>query len=351
MNGLDVHENMIANGIIHTKAIQIGLRSHLPEFYEQLSGIITNCFDENFNTAKAPGQEWVHLSIFSVAKNIITATNAFVFFGPQLASNPVFLKAARDYPEDLFFMAETLRLVPSLLHPCLTPILKRYQRGLKIMVEHITPSVEERLHQERIPSPYRKANREKPRDCIQFFIDSNSREGEWTADKIVQVLLGVWFAGVHQPAMSIAYVLEDLSQNPQYVELLRDELSSTYQDTKDIETKVNTASLIENRPFLDAFLKESSRLRPSDSISVRRKVLEPFTFQDGTHLLAGDVVCLPSQAIMLDDEIYPDSTKFWPWRFLRADSEDISPKRLRCTSRFTTADSTYPRWSLGRHSW
>lgn len=43
------------------------------------------------------------------------------------------------------------------------------------------------------------------------------------------------------------------------------------------ENKQNIANL----PLLNGSLKQSARLNPTDSISVRRKVLQPYIVQDG----------------------------------------------------------------------
>lgn len=86
-----------------------------------------------------------------------------------------------------------------------------------------------------------------------------------------------------------------------------------------ISKSISMLTSLDNAPLLDALLKESAYLHPSDSISIRRKVLKPFKFSDGTHILPGDVACVPSQAIMRDEQIYSNQTVFWPERYLTLD--------------------------------
>ncbi|KAF7936355.1 uncharacterized protein EAE98_002574 [Botrytis deweyae] len=263
---------------------------------------------------------WTQLRSFTVAKKVTVAANSLIFFGEELSNNSEFLSAVLDYPEDLMITAEVLRFMPDSLAPLVAPVLMRNHKASKTLVDHLMLVVEDRP---------------KPVDCIEFFIDANSLKNEWSAQKIVQVIMGIWFAVVHQPALSIVYALEDLCEHPEYVGLLRVELAEMLSANEE-----NLDSL----PLLDSFLKESSRLHPSDSISVRRKVLQPFTFSDGTCLLPGDVACIPLQAIMRDSTYYSDSLTFNAFRF-------IDENRTKNLSKFIDTSSTYPLWGLGKHAW
>jgi len=237
--------------------------------------------------------------------------------------------------------------------PFIATFTMRNHQASKIMIQHLTPLVDHRMsikqrQAERKTnggffgdSNHRDDEEDKPCDIIQFFIDSTFRHSNeqkatasssWSAQKIVQVILGIWFAAVHQPAMSMVYALQDLVDYPEYLEHLRQELTS------------NSAEAIDSLPLLDSFLKESSRLHPSDAISMRRKVLQPFTFSDGTHLRAGDVACVPSKAIMRDAAHYGmNRLTFDAFRFVKSKGGD--------GTRFTDTSPTYPFWGLGRHSW
>jgi len=107
-------------------------------------------------------------------------------------------------------------------------------------------------------------------------IDSSPRSDPWSATRIVQVTLGLWFGSIHQPAMvihsssqlclnltdhtpqAIVYALYDLCRHPEYIETLREEITQ--------HSKENAAGeYYEHMPRLDSFLKESARFSPSDS--------------------------------------------------------------------------------------
>lgn len=129
---------------------------------------------------------------------------------------------------------------------------------------------------------------------------------------------------------SFVYALYDLVDNPCYISLLRDELASIPGDWW---------SSLNDLPLLDSFLKESARLSPSDSISLRRKALKTFTFTDGTVVPKGSWVCVPQRAIQRDAAYYHDPECFNGHRFIDQVND------------FTDLGARFPFWGLGKRAW
>lgn len=328
MNGLEVQNEMKSNGNVHTRVFRVILTSHLEKLQPLLRDTISRAFSHEIDSAIRVEENWRKLHGFSMAKRLITNVNSLVFFGDKLSQEPEFLLAAEQYLDDLFITAEIIRLVSAFLGPLVAPILMHQHKASKTMVRFLTPVVEQRIRQ----SGNRGVAEQKHIDCIQFFVDATSRKKEWNATKIIQVLLGIWFASVHQPAMCLVYALDDLCDHSEHIDLLREEFKHSAQNGGG------------NLPLLDSFLKESARLHPSDAISVRRLVLRPYTFSDGTHVSAGDVACIPLQAILIDEKHYPNSMAFDAFRFLDQTSKANSTP-------FTNASAQFPLWGLGRHAW
>jgi cytochrome P450 len=339
MNGLEVDDRMSGNGNIHSRALQVELRSHLGVLQYPLSERIAAIFAEEMTSGTPLPGEWRLLQSFPVAKRLITAVNSLAFFGDEVSHDPAFLKAALDYPEDLMVTAEALRFIPTCLASFAAPRLMGRYEASRILVNRLTPLVEQRLRCAYLAETDTDSS-SKPLDCIQFFVDASMRKRSkesWSAQKIVQALLGVWFASVHQPSMSLVYALDDLCFHPEYIDLLRDEISTGICEGRDLDSL----------PLLDSFLKESARLNPSDSISVRRKVLQPFTFGDGTRLMQNDVACIPLQPILRDPNTYQNPLEFDAFRFLR----DTTVTGSKSTSRFTDSNAQFPLWGLGKRTW
>jgi cytochrome P450 len=332
MNGLEVKDQMSANGSLHSRVLRIVLKSHLVTLQPKLEKTIAGALAEELASGTKLTDGWTAVYSFAMAKNVIRTTNSSVFFGDHLSKDPKFLEAAMQYPDDLLFASEVLRFIPTILAPVAAPILMRQSRGQKALVKYLVPMIEGRLRNPASGDPPQT----KSVDCIQWMIDINPRKDPWSVEKIVQVILGLWFASVHQLAISLVYALEDLCRHSEYIGLLREELETHRTQTGGID--------LENLPLLDSFLKESARLHPSDSISIRRKALLPYTFSDGTHIAAGDVACVPLRAIMRDPCNFPDSTTFDGFRFVAED-------RKSSISKYTDGDATFLLWGLGRRAW
>ncbi|ROW10725.1 hypothetical protein VPNG_05126 [Cytospora leucostoma] len=355
MGGLEVKDNGTANGTVHHRVLRVVLTSRIADLYAPLSGIVSSVFEKQISSGDRDHEGWTTLPSWTMARRLITTANARVYFGAELVENTEFHDSVHSFINDLLSTAEILRWTPSIIHPLVSRLLMRNHRASKTIIKHLTPVVEERLRRAR--TGVSGSGSPKPVDCVQFFVDANSRKQEWTASRIVQVLLGMWFASVHQPVLTLIYALENLCEHPEYIETLRRELSTSAPGrhvSGDLEAAgQGSASALENLPLLDAFMKESSRLRPSDAISVRRKVMQPFTFKDGIHIPAGDVLCVPMIAIMRDEAIYPNAERFFAWRFMDSirQSGGDGVNTVRNTSRFTDSDSHYPLWGLGGHTW
>ena len=332
MNGLEVEDSMTANGSVHSRALQVVLRSQLRSFHESLTEQISTTFCDLLTTGQRQPNGWSTLPSFTLTKSIVTSANCLVFFGPELAKDTEFLEAALAYPEDLVKTAEVLKLMPSFLAPLLAPVLMRHHQASTTLVDRLTPLVEQRIAQSSDPN---SGSQPKPNDVIQYLVDGSVRSrDQWSASKIVQVVMGIWFAAVHQPALTLVYALNDLCLHPEFVEPLRAEIADCLQ----------RGGNIDQIQLLDGYLKESARLSPSDSISMRRKVLKPFRFSDGTRLAKDDVACLPLQAILRDPSSYPTPMEFNPYRYLD------STKESNIGSRLTDSNMTFPLWGLGKRT-
>jgi cytochrome P450 len=332
MGGLEVKDRMSDNGTLHTRVLRVVLRSHLLTLRPMLEQTISETFEDEYASGKILGDGWRSIHSFSMAKNLIRTVNSFVYFGKHLSSDHGFLEAAMQYPDDVFYTSEVLRFLPSFLAPIAAPILMRQGRAAKTLIRYLHSVIEERLMNQSSANPQTKSL-----DCIQWIIDTNSRKNNWSTERVIQVVIGLWYASVHQLAISVVYGLVDLCEHAEYLEPLREEVEKhRHLDYVDED--------LERMPRLDSFLKESARLHPSDSISIRRKAVQPYVFRDGTHVTAGDVVCVPLRAIMCDEKNFPNAMTFDGFRFMTEDGTGV-------TSKLTDESARFPLWGLGRRSW
>ncbi|KAF2202264.1 cytochrome P450 [Delitschia confertaspora ATCC 74209] len=330
MDGIEFDDNMSENGAVHSRVLGVLLKIHLDDLQPSLRATISAATAQCLDAGSHLAHDWTEVNSFDFATRIVTHANAVVFFGAQLASDPAFIDVAMRYPNDLFLTAELLRFLPQSIRPYAARALKRSFSTPETLVAYLMPLVERRLEETHT------GGGQQHRDLVQFFIDSSRRKGVWSAHRIVQVILGVWFASVHQPALTLVSILDDLHAQPEASRIIRDEIS-TMTDEHNVPVHVDQL------PLLDSFLKESARLHPSDSITARRKAIKPFTFSDGTRLEKNDVVCISLEALMKDQRHYAHSQFFDAYRHMNTDS-------MTSQSRFSEPSQNFPLWGLGRHA-
>ena len=74
--------------------------------------------------------------------------------------------------------------------------------------------------------------------------------------------------------------------------------------------------------------------------------MTPFVFSDGTRVPAGNIVCVPQQALMLDPNHYDKPCEFQGFRYVsRRDGVDTS------TSRLSHPSPVFPFWGPADRAW
>jgi cytochrome P450 len=79
--------------------------------------------------------------------------------------------------------------------------------------------------------------------------------------------------------------------------------------------------------------------------------MAPFSFSDGLQVPIDDWVCIPQQAMMHDDRIYPEPSSFDPLRFLHYGQAKATGEAKAGRRYLTDVHSTWPVWGLGNASW
>lgn len=97
---------------------------------------------------------------------------------------------------------------------------------------------------------------------------------------------------------------------------------------------------------MDCFPSKSSRMNVLDGPTTQRKALKPFTFSDGSHVPAGNLVAIPQKVVMRDPERYKDPERFDPYRFM---PESIDGEAA--TTRYTDVNYNYTFWGSPRKAW
>ncbi|KAF2675971.1 putative cytochrome P450, partial [Lentithecium fluviatile CBS 122367] len=319
------------------RALRSLLTAHLPVLRPVLRTIISENLDEQIIQSK--GDDGLYrVPIFPLIKQVVTRANCVIFFGPDLANDQEFRNAALEFPQAVVFAAEILRVTPNCMKSFVANIATGGHRASKVLMKYLIPVI-----QERQVARNGKPNMARPVDCMQWVVDTSPRKTIWSAERIVGEILGLWFGSVHQLAITTTFAIHDLCLHPDWAHDLRLEVQEASSRFPHVEP--------ESLPLLDCFAQESMRMNASDAISTRRKAIVPFTFSDGLLVATDDWVCVPQQAMMQDEQFYPQPGSFNPLRFLHPDrtratgEPDSNVKAER--RRLTDVNSRWPVWGLG----
>ncbi|KAK3995525.1 cytochrome P450 [Cladorrhinum sp. PSN332] len=327
------------------RAVRVCLTGNLPNILPSLGALVQS---ETVNILlKHPAVNDTHqVSIHSLITRLVVMSNVAAIFGPHLARNGGFVKAAQDYIEQTIFGGEIIRFTPSWLVPTVAAVIHRFFRAQDVVYNTLLPIAQERLRERQYAA---ELGLEMPKhtDCIQWTIESLPHGNSLTPRRLVHELMGIWFGSVHALATTITVAIQDLCLHPEYLDPMRAEITNHYD-----QFELTAYGL----PLLDSFIKESSRLTPAETLSTRRQATHPFTFSDGTKLKPGDWAVTPLLAINKIAEYYPQPHRFNGFRFVSKEALDgigFSSEKLPHQvkpSKLTDVEPSWLMFGIGRQS-
>ena len=83
------------------------------------------------------------------------------------------------------------------------------------------------------------------------------------------------------------------------------------------------------------------------TVTLRRKALRPFSFQDSTYVSPDDWVCVPQGRLMRDSRLFVNPDTFDGHRYISKES----PVPAYSSSKYTVLSPDFPFWGLGKHAW
>ncbi|KAI0018948.1 cytochrome P450 [Xylariomycetidae sp. FL0641] len=334
------HNDIDANDSIPIHVLKVLLRNHLHHLAPIIQLRVTEGIQNRLQAAQREGGRLNHpmrghgateltatephtVSVFSLAKSIMTRVNNQILFGDDLATNDDFENASIRYGWDGAITMEVCRLLPKFLAPIVGQLCMAWSGAMDLVGGHVRQLVQERLRMSKVDSS-------RFVDCTQFVINVSRTERQRAPERITQQMVALLFASAHQLPMALSWAIIMLCEHPEYVHLLRRELADSEMNSY--------PAPIKKLKLLDCFLRESSRLNPLDAVSIQRKAMKSFSFSDGPHIPAGNLVAVPQQAVMRDSRNYTNAEKFDPFRFLTPSGSDAA------CPRYTDVNLKYPFW-------
>ena len=192
-------------------------------------------------------------------------------------------------------LQQTTNMRQMALSLILGPDSERLQQRL----DEVLRPVDEELY--RVIAEHRRApDLEERGDILSMLLLARDEDGQPLSDEELRdELMTLLLAGHETTASSLSWAFEQLTQKPQTLERLTEELRDG-----------------DDEAYVDAVIQETMRLRPVLPIVIRL-LKQPITVGQGRFRLpAGTRVAPAIMLVHLRDDIYPDPFEFRPERFI-----------------------------------
>ena len=192
-------------------------------------------------------------------------------------------------------LQQTTNMRQMALSLILGPDSERLQQRL----DEVLSPVDEELY--RVIAEHRRApDLEEREDILSMLLLARDEDGQPLSDEELRdELMTLLLAGHETTASSLSWAFEQLTQKPQTLERLTEELREG-----------------DDEAYVDAVIQETMRLRPVLPIVIR-VLKEPITVGQGRFRLpAGTRVAPAIILVHLRDDIYPEPFEFRPERFI-----------------------------------
>lgn len=161
-------------------------------------------------------------------------------------------------------------------------------------------------------------NEKDPAVLLSLMTAASAEAGRLNPSEMTDTMLTFLAAGQATSALSVAWTLHLLARHPAHLVKLQSEIDASgwmAGDTGDAGTADASVKLLDGLPFLHRCVKESLRLHPPASYSIRATAEEDVIC--GIKVPAGVMVNIPILALHLSERHWgPDPTRFNPDHFL-----------------------------------
>ncbi|KIM49862.1 hypothetical protein M413DRAFT_59041, partial [Hebeloma cylindrosporum] len=290
----------------HTNVVRTSVTRNIATQFKDMHEEMILTFEEML----PPDNHWTGIPIFPAIVNIMSRISARLSVGYPLCNGrslryfPAFLRPLSPsvglFCKALFTLTFLDRLAARLLNPAYS--------DRKVLAEYLRPLIQQRLNQERVHGPDWEG---KPNDVLMWLLDEAGRAGlERTPLDMATRLYFLTFAS--HPLSTVRTfmcAIYEVITRPEYLQPLRDEVSAALESGGGTWSK-NTISKLYK---MDSFFREVQRYY---DMQLRRRVLQDFSFSDGTIVPAGSTLYVNSYGLHHDETLFPSPNTFDGFRFL-----------------------------------
>ncbi|KAJ3533613.1 hypothetical protein NM208_g7907 [Fusarium decemcellulare] len=289
---------------------------------EMLQSVVRKQLTKYLNTVTAPlaqeasfafelrfgnSGEWQDVVLKSAILDCVARLSSRVFLGEELCRNEAWLKISTEYTVISVMAALRLNMLPSFLRPLVylfSPECKKVSESLAKARAIMAPEIEKRrkLKAEAIANG-------KPVPTFNDAIDWADSESKGMKYDPATLQLTLSFAAIHTTTDLLTQTITMLAQHPESIDPLRKEMIEV------LTTDGWKKNALYNMKLLDSAIKETQRLKPTNSLGMRRLVEKDLQLSDGTTIPKGRRLAVDTFYYKETTEAYDNPEEFDIFRF------------------------------------
>ena len=317
----------------HIPIIRSQLTRNLGNLYTDIRDEIVTAFSDEL---PLKGNDWLEVPALSMIQQVVCRTSNRIFVGLPLCRNPEWRALNIQHTIDVVKGGIVINLFPRFMAPLVAKFMTNVPASVEKAYKHLGPVIQERY---KAIEEYGPDYPGKPVDLLSWLIDE-AKGSQRDPRNLTLYILTVNFAAIHTSSMSFTQALYTLAANPQYIKPLREEVEAVV--AAEGWSKTGLAKMRK----IDSFLKEEQRRYGIGILTMGRKVMQDFTFSDGTFIPKGTSVSVASVAAHYDEQAYKDAAVFDPWRFSNFREEEGEGVKHQ----FVSTNTEYLPFGHGRHA-
>ncbi|KAG5655316.1 hypothetical protein KAF25_010468 [Fusarium avenaceum] len=267
--------------------------------------------------------EWQDIQIQDATLDLVARLSSRVFLGDEICRNEAWLKITKDYTVLAFTAAAKMNLVPALFRPLamwLDPTCKQLRAALAGAQSIMAPVIEARR---KLVVEAQENGQQIPvfNDAIEW-AEAEAKDPSYNAT-VFQLTIS--FAAIHTTTDLLTQTLIRLADKPEVIAPLREEIVAV------LKTEGWKKTALYNMKLLDSAIKEAQRLKPAETIPLRRLATKDITLPDGTVIHKGEHTVVDGYSTS-DPNVHPDPAEYDIYRFRKMREEPGGEHRAQLVS-------------------
>lgn len=300
--------------------------------------------EAEYITSEALGHslDWHEKELSVVAMDIISHQVSRIFLGKELCRNEDWIHATQEYTHNWFPANFKLHMFPHFLRTFVCwglPECKVMKAQLKEARRILAPVIDQRREMKRAAVA---AGREVPKfdDALEWLEEEATARGlTYDETLVVNFQMFTTLVAIHTTTDLLQQAMVDLAEHPESIQPIREEI------IHQLRTGGLSKSSLYNMQLLDSALKETQRLKPVETVMIRRRVQSDIRLSNGLTLKKGQRTFVDPYG-MRDPAVYENPEQWDATRFfkLRSQPGGANTAQLVCVTR------NHHAFGYGEHS-